>query len=58
MSIKYADKIVKEIEERGKIQILDDYVTGEEFENWLFNESVKGNTSLSNPYDDSNWDGE
>lgn len=23
-----------------------------------FNESVKGNTSVSNPYDDSNWDGE
>jgi len=22
------------------------------------NEAVKGNTSLSNPYDDSNWDGE
>lgn len=23
-----------------------------------FNESIKGNNSVSNPYDDSNWDGE
>lgn len=23
-----------------------------------FNEEVKGDTALSNPYDDSNWDGE
>ena len=23
-----------------------------------FNEEVKGNTAFSNPYDDSNWDGE
>lgn len=23
-----------------------------------FNEDVKGNTAFSNPYDDSNWDGE
>lgn len=22
------------------------------------NESIQGNTTLSNPYDDSNWDGE
>lgn len=58
MAIKYANEIAKEIEERGEIQIPDGYVTGEEYEKWLYNESVKGNTSFSNPYDDSQWDGE
>ena len=58
MAIKYTDKIAKEIEERGEIQVPEGYVTGEEFEKWLYNESLKGNTLFSNPYDDSNWDGE
>ena len=53
MAIKYANEIAKEIEERGEIQVPDGYVTGEEYEKWLCNESVKGNTSFSNPYDDS-----
>ena len=35
MAIKFADEIVKEIEERGQIQVQDDCVTGEEFEKWL-----------------------
>ena len=35
MSIKFADEIVKSIEERMKFQIPDDCVTGEEFEKWL-----------------------
>lgn len=37
----------------GEIQVPDGYVTGEEYEKWLYNESVKGNTSFSNPYDNS-----
>lgn len=35
MAIKYANEIVKEIEERGEIQVPDGCVTGEEFEKWL-----------------------
>lgn len=35
MSLKLANEIAKEIEERGQIQIPDNYVTGEEFEKWL-----------------------
>lgn len=35
MDIKYANEIVKEIEERGEIQVPDGCVTGEEFEKWL-----------------------
>lgn len=35
MPIKYADDIIKEIEERGQIQIPEGCVTGEEFEEWL-----------------------
>lgn len=35
MSIKYADDIIKEIEERGQIQVPEGCVTGEEFEKWL-----------------------
>lgn len=58
MAIKYADEIIKDIKERGEIKVPDDCVTGEEYENWLYNESVKGNTLFSNPYDDSLWDGE
>jgi hypothetical protein len=50
MAIKYADEIAKEIEERGRIQIPDGYITGEEFENWLRNKSVKGNASFSDTY--------
>ena len=30
----------------------------ENFMENTFNEDVKGNTAFSNPYDDSNWDGE
>lgn len=41
MAIKYADEIVKEIEERDTITIPDDCVTGEEFEKWMYeNEEV------------------
>lgn len=36
MSIKYADEIVKEIEERGQIKVL----TGEEFEQWLRDRNI------------------
>lgn len=40
MSIKYADEIVKEIEERGQIQVPNGYVTGEEFEKWLRDRNI------------------
>lgn len=39
--IKYAEDIVKEIDERGTIKIQDDCVTGEEFEKWLLEENVE-----------------
>ena len=35
MPIKYADKIIKEIKERGPIKIPDNCATGEEFEKYL-----------------------
>ena len=35
MGIKFADEIVKEIKERGQIQVPDGCVTGEEFDKWL-----------------------
>lgn len=43
MSVKFADKIVKEIKERGRIQtdVTDGYVTGEEFEKWLRKKTPK-----------------
>ena len=50
MSIKFADEIVKEIKERGQIQIPDGYVTGEDYEKWLYDEAVNS--------DDSNCNGE
>lgn len=34
-SIKFADQIVKEMDERGTPIVLDNCVTGEEFEKWL-----------------------
>ena len=35
MPIKFADDIIKEIINRGKISVKNDCVTGEEFEKWL-----------------------
>lgn len=40
MVIKYANEIIKEIEERGEIQVPYGCVTGEEFEKWLRNRDV------------------
>ena len=48
MSIKLADEIVKEIKERGQIQIPDGYVTGEEYEKWLYDETVNNNDNNYN----------
>lgn len=39
--IKYAEDIVKEIDERGTIKIPDNCVTGEEFEKWLYEENTE-----------------
>lgn len=35
MPIKFADDIIKEINNRGKISVRNNCVTGEEFEKWL-----------------------
>lgn len=40
MAIKYANEIVKEIEERGQIQVPDNCITGEEFEKWLREKNI------------------
>ncbi|MBQ4523440.1 MAG: hypothetical protein IJA10_10905 [Lachnospiraceae bacterium] len=40
MSIKFADEIVKEIKDRGEIQVQEGYVTGEEFEKWLIDKNI------------------
>ena len=45
MPIKFADDIIKEIINRGKISVKNDCVTGVEFEKWLRRENeVNGNT--------------
>lgn len=42
--IKYAEDIVKEIEQRGTIKIPNGNVSGKEFERWLYEEDIqKGN---------------
>lgn len=38
MAIKFAQDIVREIRERGSIEVPEGYVTGEDFENWLYGE--------------------
>ena len=38
--IKYANQIIKEIEERGQIQVPNGYATGEEFEKWLRDRNI------------------
>ena len=40
MSIKYADEVIEEIEERGPIQVPNGYVTGEEFDRWLIEKNI------------------
>ena len=40
MDIKFAEDIVKEMEERGDITVPQDCVTGEDFEEWLYEEIV------------------
>ncbi len=35
MRVKYAKDIIKEIQARGSIQVLEGYITGEAFEEWL-----------------------
>ena len=45
MPIKFADDIIKEIINRGKIFVKNNCVTGEQFEKWLRRENkVNGNT--------------
>lgn len=39
--IKYADKIIKDIESRGPISVPDNCVTGEEFEKWMRENPLK-----------------
>lgn len=44
MSIKFADDIIKEIIDRGKISVKNNCVIGEQFEKWLRRENkVNGN---------------
>lgn len=38
MAIKFANEIVKEIRERGSIEVPEGYFTGEAFEEWLYEE--------------------
>ncbi len=38
MAIKFANDIVKEIRERGSIEVPKGYFTGEAFEEWLHDE--------------------
>lgn len=40
MAIKYADKIINEIKERGPIITSETSVNGEEFEKWLYGEEI------------------
>lgn len=40
MAIKFADEIVKEIRERGSIEVPEGYFTGEAFEEWLYKEKI------------------
>ncbi len=35
MAFKFFKQIIKEMDERGPIQVPNGYVTGEEFEKWL-----------------------
>lgn len=58
MSIKFADEIAKEIKERGQIQDPDGCVTGESYEEWLYDKAVNICEIFSNQYDDSNCSGE
>ena len=34
--MKYADEIIKEIEERGPAVVPDGYMAGEDFDEWLY----------------------
>lgn len=40
MAIKFADEIVKEIRERGSVEVPEGYFTGEAFEEWLYKEEI------------------
>lgn len=40
MAVKFANDIVKEIRERGNIEVPEGYVTGEAFEEWLHKEKI------------------
>lgn len=40
MAIKFADEIVKEIRERGSIEVPEGYFTGEAFEEWLYKDQI------------------
>lgn len=40
MPIKFADDIIKEIINRGKISVKNNCATGEEFEKWLRGENM------------------
>lgn len=59
MKIKFASDIVKEIENRGSITVPEGYVTGEAFENWLYEKPLKsGKTSMQTTvisYNSSYW---
>ena len=46
MNIKFANEIVKEMEERGLIQMPENSINGEEYEKWLYEEE-KVNENLS-----------
>lgn len=40
MATKFADEIVKEIRERGSIEVPEGYFTGEAFEEWLYKDHI------------------
>ncbi len=47
MAIKFANELVKEIRKNGGAKVSEGYITGEAFENWLYekNETI----SIKNP---------
>ncbi len=43
--MKYAEDIVKEINERGPVKVPEGYVTGEDFDIWMHNPSKDSKNS-------------
>ena len=55
--IEFANDIASKVENTD-IEIPNMIHSDEELEAYMYNINVKGNTPVSNPYDDSNYDGD